>query len=120
MESQLRSTLNPNAVADPTSRAKMERFITEFAKEFSAEAKVRREELIKMAEQSQERYYTPAEIKQLIAFYESPLGRKLSVNGPKAMLELSEMGRKWGENLGREIGQRVSARIDADDAAKKK
>jgi uncharacterized protein len=42
------------------------------------------------------------EVKGLIQFYQSPLGRKAVLVMPKLTAELQEEGRKWGENLGRQ------------------
>jgi hypothetical protein len=49
------------------------------------------------------KYYTHDEIKQLIAFYESPLGRKLVEVTPLITQETMLIGQKWGEKLGQDI-----------------
>jgi Spy/CpxP family protein refolding chaperone len=45
--------------------------------------------------------FSDEEIKGLIAFYETPLGRKLASTSPQLTSEMMEAGRKWGEQLGR-------------------
>jgi hypothetical protein len=118
LETQLRGTLNP-AAAPPDRRAFLERFISEFSKEFTAEAIKRRTELFELVEKSYEKYYSSAEMRQLIEFYRTPLGKKLAATAPKITVDMMDAGRKWGENLGRDIGQRVGQRLQAEEAAKK-
>ena len=50
-----------------------------------------------------DKYYTHDEIKELIRFYESPLGRKMVEITPQMMEETMLIGQKWGEKLGLEI-----------------
>jgi hypothetical protein len=50
-----------------------------------------------------DRYYTHDEIKQLIAFYGSPLGRKMVEVAPSIMQESMAIGQSWGERLGQNI-----------------
>jgi hypothetical protein len=49
------------------------------------------------------KYYTHDEIKQLIAFYESPLGRKLVEVTPLLTQDAMVIGQNWGEKLGQDI-----------------
>lgn len=49
-----------------------------------------------------DRYYSHEEIKGLIAFYESPLGQKTVSVLPKITGELQDLGRTWGEGVGRD------------------
>ena len=57
------------------------------------------------------RYYTHADIKGLLAFFQSPLGRKASSLGPVMSQEGFAIGQRWGESLGPIIDRRVRARI---------
>jgi hypothetical protein len=50
-----------------------------------------------------DKYYTHDEIRQLIAFYETPLGRKVVEVTPPLTQETMAIGQKWGEKLGRDI-----------------
>ncbi|MDB5202971.1 MAG: hypothetical protein JWQ27_2380 [Ferruginibacter sp.] len=45
------------------------------------------------------KYYTDAEIVALIAFYETPLGKKIIANTPLIMQESMEIGRIWGSQI---------------------
>jgi hypothetical protein len=49
------------------------------------------------------KYYTHEEIKQLIIFYESPLGKRLVEVTPLLTQEIMAVGQKWGEKLGQDI-----------------
>ena len=50
-----------------------------------------------------DKYYTHDDIKQLIKFYESPLGKKLVETSPLVMNESMAIGQKWGEKLAQVI-----------------
>jgi hypothetical protein len=70
-----------------------------------------------------DRYWTDEEIKGLIQFYDTPLGRKSLAILPKMAGELQETGRQWGQDLGRESMKEVLAEHPdiakaLDDAAK--
>jgi len=49
------------------------------------------------------KYYTHDDIKQLIKFYESPLGKKMVEVTPLLSQETMVIGQKWGEKLGQDI-----------------
>jgi len=49
-----------------------------------------------------DKYFTDDEIKGLIAYYSTPLGKKTLSVLPKVLTELTENGTKWGESLGRD------------------
>ena len=57
------------------------------------------------------RYYTHEDIKGLLKFFQSPLGRKASSLGPAMSQEGFAIGQRWGESLGPIIDRRVRARI---------
>ena len=57
------------------------------------------------------RYYTHDDIKGLLKFFQSPLGRKASSLGPVMSQEGFVIGQRWGERLGPIIDRRVRARI---------
>lgn len=49
------------------------------------------------------KFYTHDEIKQLIKFYESPLGKRMVEVTPLLTQETMTIGQKWGEKLGQDI-----------------
>ena len=57
-------------------------------------------QLLGLAVPAYAKYYSHEEIKGLIEFYETPLGRKMISVQPTLMADLQEAGRKWGEQLG--------------------
>lgn len=61
-----------------------------------------------------DRHFTQDDIRQLIAFYETPVGRKLTAKLPAITQEAMAAGQKWGE----EIAQRVVTRLQAQEQKK--
>ncbi|HEY6130017.1 MAG TPA: DUF2059 domain-containing protein [Candidatus Acidoferrum sp.] len=58
--------------------------------------------LLDLAVPEYDKNFTREEIRGLIQFYESPLGKKAITVVPQLMAELQTKGRKWGEDLGRQ------------------
>lgn len=56
-------------------------------------------------------HFTHLEIRQLIEFYETPIGRKTILVMPQVVNESSEAGKAWGESLGPEIERRIFAAL---------
>lgn len=48
-------------------------------------------------------HFTEAELKQILAFYQSPVGRKVIAEEPKALDESMAHAGSWGENLSQEV-----------------
>jgi len=57
------------------------------------------------------RYFSAEEIKGMIAFYSTDLGRKAISAMPGLMSESMLIGQKWGEGLSPELAERVRARL---------
>jgi uncharacterized protein len=49
------------------------------------------------------KHFTVADLEQLIAFYESPIGKKLVAEQPAMLTEMSAVAQAWGENLAMEV-----------------
>ncbi len=73
------------------------------------QSKVNLDDFMNMAVPVYDKYFTADELKQMIKFYETPVGKKAISTLPKLTSELSEMGQKWGANLGREAMNEVLA-----------
>lgn len=58
-----------------------------------------------------EKYYSAEDVRGLIAFYSSPLGKKVIEVTPPLTQESMLAGQKWGESLGPEIQRRIQARL---------
>lgn len=54
-----------------------------------------------------DKHFTHKEIKELLAFYESPIGKKTVQVLPLVTSESMEVGQRWGESLGPEIETRI-------------
>ncbi|WP_168224795.1 DUF2059 domain-containing protein [Rhodoferax aquaticus] len=57
------------------------------------------------------RYYSGPEIKELLRFYASDLGKKTIAVMPQMMQESLAVGRAWGESLAPQIQARLRARF---------
>lgn len=57
------------------------------------------------------KHYTGKEIKELLRFYSTDLGRKTIQVMPALMNDSMRVGQKWGESLGPAIEQRINARL---------
>ena len=61
-----------------------------------------------------DKYFTGEEIKEMIRFYSTDLGKKTIKVMPALVGESMAAGRKWGEALGPEIARRVRARLQQE------
>lgn len=50
-----------------------------------------------------EKHLTLADINELIAFYQSPIGKKFAEKTPLIMQESMQIGQEWGRKLGQQI-----------------
>jgi hypothetical protein len=57
------------------------------------------------------RYFTGAEVKEMIRFYSTDLGQKTIKVMPALMQEGMAVGQRWGQSLGPMINQRVTAKL---------
>ena len=53
--------------------------------------------------------FSNEEVKQLVAFYESPVGRKIVIQLPQLMQQSVSMGQSWGEQAGARAVERIRA-----------
>ena len=56
------------------------------------------------------RTFTLAELQSLVAFYRSPVGRRLRDVQPALMTESATIGQRWGMRIGAEIGASLEPR----------
>ena len=78
-----------------------QKFWDDFMKEVNAD------ELVDLVVPFYDKRLTHDEVKQVIKFYESPVGKKLTAAIPEISAESMEAGRRWGM----EIGQRVQRKL---------
>lgn len=53
------------------------------------------------------KHFTVADLEKLIAFYESPIGRKLVAEQPAMLNEMTAVAQAWGENLAAEVMRKL-------------
>jgi len=51
--------------------------------------------------------FTSEEIKQLVAFYSSPLGHKMAAQMPQLLQQTIAMSQAWGERVGARVEERI-------------
>jgi hypothetical protein len=66
-------------------------------------AKADTDELIEMIVPIYARHFTPDEIKGLLDFYRTPLGRKVIATLPAIVEESADAGEQWGEQLSKQV-----------------
>ncbi len=75
----------------------------------SAKGEFRPDEFTSLLVPVYAKYYSQAEIQELIAFYQSPLGRKMVATNPAVVQDSMAAGQVWGQ----QIAQRVIAKLQA-------
>jgi len=73
--------------------------------EFMAEVDMN--ELVELTIPSYDRHFTHDDIKGLIKFFESPIGKKLVSTQPLVMQESAMEGQKWGMKLASRMAQKL-------------
>lgn len=86
----------------------------EFWIKFKAEAKP--EDFVNMILPVYAKYYTEDEINQLIAFYKTPVGKKVISTMPQLMQESMQIGQEWGEKLAEKIYNQIEEKGYKKDA----
>jgi len=97
-------TLMTNALPPGEYRDKL---VDLFIKKFHSN--LRTNELADRAIPVYDRHYSSSEIKELIRFYETPVGQKLLKELPAVSAELQQAGSAWGEDVGKQTMMEVLA-----------
>lgn len=79
-----------------------EKMWTDFLKEINPE------DMINLVVPIYDKYYTESDIDEMLKFYKSPVGLKMTANIQNVFLESQEAGRKWG----REIAERILKKLE--------
>lgn len=77
----------------------------EFWADFRNEVKA--EDLLDMMVPIYDKYYTHDDIRELIKFYESPVGKKMVETMPLLLQESMQAGQEWGRALSEKMLQRL-------------
>jgi len=54
------------------------------------------------------KHFTAADLDQLIAFYESPIGKKLLAEQPTMLTEMNSVAQAWGQNLAMDVMRKLA------------
>ena len=93
----------------PAQRAANPRIPAVFWDRFAERGRTRRGEFVELLVPVYDQRFSPAELRDLLAFYQSPLGRRLLEVQPDLTRDAMLAGQKWGMQLGAEIGQELAA-----------
>jgi uncharacterized protein len=64
------------------------------------------------------KYFTPAEVRELIAFYQSPLGQKSLSVMPALMQDAMTLGQRWAAEATPRVQEAIKKRLEADRVVK--
>lgn len=67
------------------------------------------QQMLELAIPVYDKYLSDEDIRALTQFYATPLGKKVITILPKVLIECTQAGEKWGEQLGRQSMQEVLA-----------
>lgn len=81
-----------------------EQFWADFAK------KLNPNELVDLVVPIYDRQLSHGDIKQIIAFYQSPAGKRLVAAQPQITQESMDVGREWGAKLGQKVQDELKAK----------
>jgi uncharacterized protein len=93
----------------PAQRAANPRVPAVFWDRFLEQARARRGELEEGYIALYDHNFTTAELRGLIAFYESPIGKRFVEVQPTLTREGMAMGQEWGTRIGADVGRTLSA-----------
>ena len=88
-------------------RAANPRVPAAFWDRFLAETRNRRGEFEDLVVPVYDRHFSSDELRQLIAFYQSPIGQKMITEQPAVLRESMEAGRQWGMKVGASIATQL-------------
>jgi uncharacterized protein len=71
----------------------------------------RANELVDAAARIYASHFTEAELKNILSFYQSPLGQKMIAEEPKALDESMAHAGQWGDNLSEEVMAKMRAEM---------
>src|SRR4029077_14938122 len=77
--------------------------LNEIAVSIEKEYQPRGEEVVDATAHFYASHFTEAELKQILTFYQSPVGQKMLVEEPRALDESMAYAGTWGDNLSIEV-----------------
>ena len=94
----------------PAQRVANPKIPKEFWDEFMARARKDMPRFIDMLVPVYDSHFSKEQLEQLVAFYESPLGKHLAKVQPEIAMQSSQIGQRWGAELGTAVGQDLQKR----------
>jgi uncharacterized protein len=85
--------------------------LDEVAAKLEKEYAPRADELVDASARIYASHFTEAELKQILAFYQSPLGKKMIAEEPKALEESMANAGRWGDNFSQEVIAKMRAEM---------
>ena len=76
---------------------------------FIAKARASKADLESLIINIYDKKFTTDDIRQLVAFYDTPLGKKLLSTLPSITQESMTAGQQWGARIGAEVGNQLAA-----------
>lgn len=92
----------------PAQRAANPRIPAVFWDRFMEVAQARRAELQDMMIVVYDRHFSTDELRQLLAFYQTPIGQKMLQVQPVLLRESMQAGQQWGQRIGAEVGEELA------------
>jgi hypothetical protein len=68
-------------------------------------------ELVDQTARDYASHFTEAELKEILAFYQSPVGKKMIIEEPKALDESMQGAAKWADNLSEDVMAKMRAEM---------
>lgn len=107
MMDSMQTSMKPLMVSSLPAGEYRDKLIDLFIQRFRSKANLN--QLLDLAIPIYDKHFSDQELKDLIKFYDTPIGRKLVVALPQIVAELQAQGRQWGAKLGRDCMQEVLA-----------
>jgi uncharacterized protein len=85
--------------------------LNEIALQIEKELQPRSVEVIDASARYYASHFTEAELKQLLTFYQSPVGQKMLVEEPKALDETMAFAGSWGDDLSIDVMSKLRAEM---------
>lgn len=93
----------------PAQRAANPQIPAEFWDAFLARARRDVNQLVDSLVPIYGNHFTHAELEELVRFYQSPIGRRLTEAQPLITQESVEVGQRWGAIIGRQVAESLGA-----------
>ena len=78
-------------------------------------ASIHLNELVDLVVPIYDRYLSEEDVDGMLAFYRSPVGRRVTKALPEIAAESQEVGKKWGQGLGRKVGEKIGEKLAHGD-----